>query len=208
MRKRNVQAVAIAAFTFIFLFGAVGAWADGDPVTAFKGLGLAAQAQDWGKFWDGCEESTQQTLGKLFLTIMAFASIDDDDLRARLEKEFGPPPKDAKNPNITRDQFIALMKLMNEMAEKEGDNPSDFFKSTEVKEREREQDKAVLEVKAEGKPMEEVIMLLRGGNWKFFMPDPFEEAGADAGGEGNAETAPAAGEDTDKAKKYLKKYFD
>ncbi|MEW6266039.1 MAG: hypothetical protein AB1641_23445 [Thermodesulfobacteriota bacterium] len=219
MRKSS-RINLIGVMTVLILALASGSvLAKDDPVTAFKKLGELAGKKDWGGFWDGCEKSTQQTMGKLFLFVVSLGSLDKPDLQAKLQKEFGEINPEAET-KITKAQFISLMKLLDEMG-KDAGSPEEGFQSDEVVEKERKGDRAILSVKTQkDKPPEDIIMVLEDGAWKFFMPDPFKDMAKDktektppsAAGPStpSAPSAPAAPEKEApeaKAKKALEKYF-
>jgi hypothetical protein len=215
MLRNGLKSVFILSLLAVFVFAATAARAEADPVDSFKMLGKTAQDGDWGAFWDGCEESTQQTLSKIFMVVLAFSSLEDPNIQTQLEEKIGPPPEDFNTMVFNRDQFVAMMAMIWEMAD-EGETPVDVFNSTGITEKERQKDRAILEVQAEGKTPEEVVMLLRGGAWKYYLADPFQElpqgtgdapqAGA-AAAESPAPAAGEPGEQTQKAKDMLKQLF-
>ena len=134
-QKKTYRIIVAALIGAAFMIlTAAPAFADDAPVDAFRKLGKAADNGDWGTFWDGCEESTQQTMGRIFLFIVALGSIDNPDLQKKLEAEIGPPPDDPKKAVITRDQFIKIMAMMKEMDE-EDDDVKEFFTDSKVEER-------------------------------------------------------------------------
>ena len=142
-------------------------WTQNDPVTDFKELIQSASNQDWGAFWDGCEESTQQALGRIFLVIFTFSLDDDQKERDRLDKEIGPLPENLGETVFTRDMFVKMMTLMWESAD-EGEKPAEMFPMGEIEIKELQKDRAVLILKGREKD-EEVIMVLRDGKWKYFI---------------------------------------
>lgn len=217
---KSIIAVTVAlAFSFTVSLS----WAkDSPPVEAFKNLGKAVEKKDWGSFYDGCEKSTQQTLGQLFLFALAMGAMNDPAKQKKLEAELGAPPQPGQEKVIDKAMFIKIMKLMDEIGDEKDDSKM-MPKDAEIVEKEVKGDRAVLSVKEPNKPApDEIIMVREEGAWKFFMANPFEEAmkqqkgGADqstppASAPSSAAppaTPPAAGAESDqKAKDAIKKFF-
>lgn len=199
------------------------ALASGSPVEAFKKLGQAAIDKDWGAFWDGCEKTTKQTMARIFLFGLALGSMEKPEIQERMEKEFGHL-KDNPKADVDKATFIKIMTLVGELDDDDVD-PSDYFASAKIVEKERKENKAILTVTSADKKPEEITMVLEDGQWKFYMPNPFEQGApptppaADAGQ--GAAPPPSAGADQptqpaepgqaptdeEKGKSIIKKFF-
>ncbi|MBF0529061.1 MAG: hypothetical protein HQK55_07290 [Deltaproteobacteria bacterium] len=221
--KKCLKTALAATVALLFVLNLSSVWAkDSPPLEAFKKLGAAAEKKDWGSFYDGCEKSTQQTIGQLFLFALALGTMDSPEKQKKMEAELGAPPTPGQEKKIDRATFIKLMKLMDEIGDSK-DEAQIVPKNPEITEKDLKADRAVLSVKDPGKPApEDVVMVLEEGAWKFFMANPFEEAmkqqkgGAGQtsstapGADTSSSTAPSAGtgQDADqKAKETIKKFF-
>ena len=214
MWKRNGIIILMIGMVVMFVMAAAPARAAGSPVDAFKKLGRAAEKKNWGAFWDGCEKTTQQAMGQLFLFALAIGSMDKPDVQQRLNNDFGNISKESMD-HITRDQFIKIMAYVEELSKGEDDKPGALFDAASIKVKEQTDTRAVLTVRSEGRPMEDVVMVLEGGEWKFFMANPFDQEkkggpppAAQKAPEPEKEPAPKAERSEEqKARETLKKFF-